>query len=99
MFADTTKQDLIMNNYVVRAKIPGCNNICLFPHRPLCMKPIRSVKSGTGSVVSKADKEEKKGGKKEKKEKKPKKTKKDNGDAKGPKGSPKAKASRKKTGN
>ncbi|CAE7516628.1 unnamed protein product, partial [Symbiodinium necroappetens] len=46
LFADTTKQDLIMNNYVVRAK---------------------SVKSGTGSVVSKADKEEKKGGKKEKK--------------------------------
>ncbi|CAE7241130.1 unnamed protein product, partial [Symbiodinium sp. CCMP2456] len=67
LFADTTKQDLIMNNFVVRAK---------------------SVKSGTGSVVSdKKDSKDKSG-----KKGKSKKDKGDKGDKK-PKGSPKAKAS------
>ncbi|CAE7414165.1 Khdc3, partial [Symbiodinium microadriaticum] len=83
---------------VLGRKIDNCEDVLEKLAKVGGARAMASVKSGTGSVVSKADKEEKKGGKKEKKEKKPKKTKKDNGDAKGPKGSPKAKASRKKTG-
>ena len=99
LFADTTKQDLIMNNFVVRSRMPGCNYIRLFPHATamLIQSPpmtlVRSVKAGTGSVVSKREKKEKK----DKGAKKDKKSKKDKGD-KAPKNSPKAKASRKKAG-